>query len=99
MARARNRRTNGAQIKTAAWAAQYQAARLPDQRGGAYLTAADLDELRNVIESLRDAQLGAWNAQRRGDPEALKRGLEELVDAVHEAISQLKPVGAIHPPR
>jgi len=77
---------------TAVWAAQFQPAALPDQRGGAYLSAADLDDLRIVIESLHDAQLSAWNAQRRGDVAALAKGLRELADAVHEGVEVLRPL-------
>lgn len=96
MAKGRNRRRAGETIKRGAWERQYKPQPLPDQRGGAYFSSGDLDELHSLINGLRDALIESSNFSRRGDPSALARGLSGVQDAIHEAITGLRSLAGNH---
>jgi hypothetical protein len=94
----RNRRSRakaaGKPVSTssAAWAAAYVPQPLPGTARGLLLTAEDIAELRAVLSELVDAQLAAANADRLGDPNAVKAGLRQLLNAAYETSDTVKHI-------
>lgn len=79
-----------------AWADAYVPQPLePDLRRGALLTRGDLEDILDAYLALGEAQEEAGNKFRRGDPNALRTGLSDLMDAVHEVRDVLKRIPGI----
>lgn len=59
------------------------------------LDVADLEQIANILEDLRDVQLAAGNAHRSGSTAAVKRALKDLLDHTYEATSTLADIPGI----